>query len=54
MNIFIIKNRFFTNVFKKIKFEEEEDNYKIYSLEEMQENSKENIEFIKKTFEKIE
>ena len=47
-------NEYFTNVFKKIKFEEEEDNYKIYSLEEMQENSKENIEFIKKTFEKIE
>lgn len=46
-------NQYFNNVFKKIEFEEKED-YKMYSVEEIQEKSEENLEFIKKIFKNIE
>lgn len=45
-------NKYFENVIQKI--EKEAQVYKVYSLEEMEENSKQNIEFIEKKFKELE
>lgn len=45
-------NQYFANIYEKIKNEEQE--YKIYSLEDMKEGVKNNIEFIEETLKTIE